>query len=188
MRPGPERLRSPEFQHVSGRASCDFTRALATQRRSVVTDGSTQIRSSKEGLSMAYEARNYDQLLGIEGLSDQLMKNHFTLYQGYVANTNKLADALNQMLKDGKAATLEYAELKRRFGWEFNGMRLHEYYFGNMVKGGKGLDPASGFAQKLAADWGSYDNWQKDFKASGAIRGIGWVALCLDPIANRTCT
>lgn len=136
---------------------------------------------------MAYEARNYEQLLGIEGLSDQLFKNHFTLYQGYVTNTNKLADALNHMLTEGKIAVPEYAELKRRFGWEFNGMRLHEYYFGNMVKGGKGLDPASGLAQKLAADWGSYENWQKDFKASGAIRGIGWVVLCLDPIANRTC-
>jgi Fe-Mn family superoxide dismutase len=90
------------------------------------------------------------------------------------------------MLTEGKIAVPEYAELKRRFGWEFNGMRLHEYYFGNMVKGGKGLDPASGLAQKLAADWGSYDNWQKDFKASGAIRGIGWVVLCLDPVADRT--
>jgi Fe-Mn family superoxide dismutase len=136
---------------------------------------------------MAYETRNYEQLLGIDGLSDQILKNHFTLYQGYVTNTNKLADALGQMLKEGKIAVAEYAELKRRFGWEFNGMRLHEYYFGNMVKGGKGLDLTSGFAQKLAADWGSYDNWQKDFKASGAIRGIGWVVLCLDPIANRTC-
>ncbi len=136
---------------------------------------------------MAYEARNYEQLLGIEGLSDQLLKNHFTLYQGYVTNTNKLADALNQLLKEGKIAVPEYAEMKRRFGWEFNGMRLHEYYFGNMVKGGKGLDPASGLSQKLAADFGSYDNWQKDFKASGAIRGIGWVVLCLDPVANRTC-
>lgn len=135
---------------------------------------------------MAYEARNYEQLLGIEGLSDQLFKNHLTLYQGYVTNTNKLLDALGQMLKEGKTAVAEYAELKRRFGWEFNGMRLHEYYFGNMVKGGKGLDPASGLSQKLAADWGSYDNWQKDFKASGAIRGIGWVVLCLDPVANRT--
>ena len=136
---------------------------------------------------MAYEARNYEQLLGIEGLSDQLCKNHFTLYQGYVTNTNKLADALNQLLKEGKIAVPEYAELKRRFGWEFNGMRLHEYYFGNMVKGGKGLVPASAFAQKLAADWASYENSQKDFKASGAISGLGWVGLCLDPIANRTC-
>jgi len=135
---------------------------------------------------MAYEAKNYDQLLGTEGFSDQLLKNHFTLYQGYVTNTNKLADALSQMLKDGKVGTPEYAELKRRFGWEYNGMRLHEYYFGNMVKKGKALDPASGLHERLTRDFGSYENWQKDFKASGALRGIGWVVLYLDPIVNRT--
>jgi len=135
---------------------------------------------------MAYEAKNYEQLLGTDGFSDQLLKNHFTLYQGYVTNTNKVAEALGHMLKEGKAGTPESAELRRRFGWEYNGMRLHEYYFGNMAKGGKPLDAASGLGGKLAGDFGSYENWLKDFKAAGAMRGIGWVVLYLDPIANRT--
>ena len=73
---------------------------------------------------MAYEPKNFDSLLGTKGLSDQLLKNHFMLYQGYVTNTNKIADALNVMLKEGKTGSQEYAELKRRFGWEFNGMRF----------------------------------------------------------------
>ena len=72
----------------------------------------------------------------MEGFSDTLLKNHFTLYQGYVTNTNKLIEILDQMLKEGKVGIPEFAELKRRFGWEFNGMRLHEYYFENL--GGKG--------------------------------------------------
>ena len=85
---------------------------------------------------MAYTAKDFGRLLGMEGFSETLLKNHFTLYQGYVTNTNKLNDTLGQMSKDGKAGTPEFAELKRRFGWEFNGMRLHEYYFENL--GGKG--------------------------------------------------
>ena len=71
----------------------------------------------------------------MEGFSDTLLQNHFKLYQGYVKNANALVEKLNAMLKEGKTDTPEYAELKRRFGWEFNGMRLHEYYFGNL--GGK---------------------------------------------------
>ena len=74
-----------------------------------------------------YQPKNYDNLIGINGLSEQLLKNHFTLYQGYVANFNKLNDILAAMEKDGKFGTPEYAELNRRFGWEFNGMRLQEY-------------------------------------------------------------
>lgn len=134
---------------------------------------------------MAYEAKNFESLLGTKGFSDQLLKNHFTLYQGYVTNTNKVADTLSAMAKEGKTATPEYAELKRRFGWEFNGMRLHEYYFGNMIKGGKAIDKNTNLYKKIVADFGSYEAWEKDFKATGAMRGIGWVILYYDGTEGR---
>jgi len=134
---------------------------------------------------MAYEVKNYDKLLGTKGFSDQLLKNHFTLYQGYVTNTNKVADAFSAMAREGKTATPEYAELKRRFGWEFNGMRLHEFYFGNIIKGGKEIDKNTNLYKKIVADFGSYDNWEKDFKATGAMRGIGWVILSYDGMEGR---
>lgn len=134
---------------------------------------------------MAYEAKNFESLLGTKGLSDQLLKNHFTLYQGYVTNTNKVSDALLAMAKDGKTATPEYAELKRRFGWEFNGMRLHEYYFENIVKDGKAIDKNTNLYKKIVSEFGSYENWEKDFKATGAMRGIGWVILYYDATEGR---
>ncbi|HNV85555.1 MAG TPA: Fe-Mn family superoxide dismutase [Candidatus Omnitrophota bacterium] len=134
---------------------------------------------------MAYQAKNYESLLGLTGFSDALLKNHFTLYQGYVANTNKVSDLLAAFVKEGKQGTPEYAELKRRFGWEFNGMRLHEYYFGNMTKTASGPVANSALASKIAGDFGSYDDWAKDFKASGSMRGIGWVVLYQDPAAGR---
>src|SRR3974390_719530 len=62
---------------------------------------------------MSFTAKDYNKLLGMEGFSDTLLKNHFTLYQGYVTNTNKVLDTLDQMAKDGKTATPEFAELKR---------------------------------------------------------------------------
>jgi Fe-Mn family superoxide dismutase len=76
----------------------------------------------------------------------------------------------------------EFAELRRRLGWEFNGMRLHEYYFENL--GGNGVVNKDGrLAKKLAEDFGSYDAWEKEFRAVGAMRGIGWAVLYQD-IAN----
>jgi Fe-Mn family superoxide dismutase len=62
---------------------------------------------------MAYTAKNFDSLLGLPGMSDQMLKNHFTLYQGYVTNVNKLED----LSKKVEMGTPEYAELKGRFGW-----------------------------------------------------------------------
>ncbi len=128
---------------------------------------------------MPYAAKEYGKLVGMEGFSETLLKNHFTLYQGYVTNTNKLLDLLGGMLAEGKTATPEYAELKRRLGWEFNGMRLHELYFGNL--GGKGpLSQGSRLHKALAGEFGSYEKWEMDFRGAGAMRGIGWAVLYQD--------
>ena len=133
---------------------------------------------------MAYPAKDYSALIGMHGFSVALLRNHFTLYQGYVTNTNKVLDGLDALLKEGKAATPEYAEMKRRLGWEFDGMRLHEFYFENL--GGEGALPPDGrLAKKLTEDFGSYENWEKDFKATGAMRGIGWAVLYQDSATGR---
>lgn len=131
-----------------------------------------------------YTAKDYSSLIGMEGLSEELLKNHFTLYQGYVTNTNKLLETFDQLRKDDKMGTPEFAEMKRRLGWEFDGMRLHEFYFENL--GGKApIDRNGRLARKLAEDFGSYDAWEKDFRAVGAMRGIGWAALYQDPANGK---
>jgi superoxide dismutase, Fe-Mn family len=101
-----------------------------------------------------------------------------------VTNTNKVMDTLAEMAKGGKIGTPEYGELKRRLGWEFNGMRLHEYYFENL--GGKaGLDKAGKLGKKLAEEFGSYEAWEADFKGTGSMRGIGWAVLYQDPANGK---
>ena len=134
--------------------------------------------------NMAYTAKDYSRLLGMQGFSETLLKNHFTLYQGYVTNTNKLMGTLGQMLKEGKTGTPEFAGLKRRFGWEFNGMRLHEYYFENL--GGKAeLDKGGKLSKKISEDFGSYEAWEKEFKGVGSMRGIGWTVLYQDSTTRK---
>jgi Fe-Mn family superoxide dismutase len=101
-----------------------------------------------------------------------------------VTNTNKVLDSLDQMLRDNKTGMPEYSELKRRLGWEFNGMRLHELYFDNL--GGRSpLNKDGKLAQKLIDNFGSIENWEKDFKATGSMRGIGWCVLYQDTSDGR---
>jgi len=133
---------------------------------------------------MEYLTKDYSRLIGTAGFSETLLTNHFTLYQGYVTNTNKLLSILDQMLKEGKVSTPEFAELKRRLGWEFNGMRLHEYYFDNLG-GNASLDVEGRLGKKLAESFGSIDAWEKDFRATGAMRGIGWAVLYQDSDNGR---
>ena len=142
------------------------------------TRGAKKIKCGK---IMTYEAKNFEHLIGLPGISEVLLKNHFTLYQGYVTNVNKLAEKSGTI----EIGSLEYAELKRRFGWEWNGMYLHELYFGNLTKDFKPLNPESDLYKKITERFGSYENWEKDFRATAAMRGIGWVILAADKTEGR---
>lgn len=122
-----------------------------------------------------YQTQDFKYLLGIEGLSDALLANHFTLYEGYVNNTNKLIGLLDEK----EIGTFEYSELQRRLGWEWNGMRLHELYFENMTKEG-GSEISQELRQKMEKIYGSVENWKKSLRGVGLMRGIGWAVLVYD--------
>lgn len=124
----------------------------------------------------AYTAKDYSNLVGMPGFSDELLQIHFKLYEGYVKNATNLSVQLKSMNPN----SYEYGALKRRFGWEFDGMRLHELYFGNLG-GKKSIDSKSLLYQALSAEYGSFDQWKQDFIATGSIRGIGWALLYYDP-------
>lgn len=129
---------------------------------------------------MAYFKKDYSKLKGIPGFSDEALDLHFNLYEGYVNNTNAALENIDQMRKNGEAASLEYTELKRRLGWEFNGMLLHEYYFSGLGGNGKIAKDSSLYAS-LEKNFGSFEEWQNDFEATAKMRGIGWAALYRDP-------
>lgn len=130
-----------------------------------------------------YTPKDFKHLLGLAGLSDTLLTNHFTLYEGYVKNTNTLIN----LLETKEIGTPEFAELQRRLGWEWNGMRLHELYFENMTT--ETVKPAeSAIEKKITEIYGSYDNWKKNFIGVGTMRGIGWVVLYQDPVNNELFT
>ena len=129
-----------------------------------------------------YEKKDFKPLLGVSGFSDTLFENHFKLYEGYVANVNTFAEKLAH----AQVGTPEYAEEKRRFGWEWNGMRLHELYFENITKNtDTALSQESPLYKKIVSDFGSYEAWESDFKGTGALRGIGWAALYYDRRGKR---
>ena len=131
-----------------------------------------------------YIAQDYSRLIGMPQFSDQLLQMHFKLYEGYVKNANELLQRLQSLNKEGKGSSYEYGALKRRFGWEYDGMRLHELYFGNL--GGSGVAmKKSPFYTELSTQFGSFDAWKRDFIATGSMRGIGWAILYYDKIQGR---
>src|SRR5438093_12287119 len=134
--------------------------------------------------TMDYTPKQFN-LSGLQGISDKTLEMHFKLYEGYVKSVNELNEKTAEMLKDGRVDQDEfpaYSELTRRLGFEYNGMVLHEYYFGNLQKQGAGIPAsASGFIRAAEPSFGSYDLWKTDFVGIGKMRGVGWAICYQDP-------
>lgn len=136
------------------------------------------------GTSTTYTAKTFD-LTDLTGISNETLAMHFKLYEGYVTNTNVLNQRIADLIGSGTldpTQSAAFSELKRRFGFEYNGMVLHEYYFENMQKHGTG-DPSTGdqFVNAATDSFGDYDVWKADFVNTGKMRGVGWAAVYQDP-------
>lgn len=130
---------------------------------------------------MTYEAKTHLKPEGLNGISENQVTQHWKLYEGYVANSNGLLAELQALRAEGKGATPLYADRRRRFGFEVNGMVLHEYYFGNLKAGAAEPAEAAPLRKALSEQFGSFEAWKEDFAKAGASRSIGWAILYLDP-------
>lgn len=136
----------------------------------------------------SYRPKEFN-LSGLNGISDRTLEMHFGLYEGYVKETNRLVDQISQFLEDGRVDEEEmpaYSELKRRMGFEYNGMVLHEHYFANLKRGGGGAPGRdSSLLKAIGLTFGDYEIWKTDFVSVGKMRGVGWAICYQDPATGR---
>jgi superoxide dismutase, Fe-Mn family len=135
-----------------------------------------------------YQAKSFDHLRGLAGISDGQLAEHLELYAGYVKQVNGLTKELAEMHNEKQASGKDFglAEGTRRLAYEYDGMVLHEEYFANLKPGGapRPSDRQPG-GRALAQAYGSIDHWQENFKTLGGMRGVGWVILFQDPLTGR---
>ena len=119
----------------------------------------------------------------LDGLSErQLKEHHDVLYAGYVKKVNEIEEKLKNVdISTANATYSDLRELKMEETFAVNGVKLHEGYFDNMNKVDKpGLSILNGKVGKLIErDFGSYEAWEKEFKAMG-LCARGWVVLGYD--------
>ncbi len=137
-------------------------------------------------LYMTYTAKQFN-LPALSGLSEKQIKVHLALYEGYVKNVNLIMETLKGYAAYGDKASdgdkLAIAELRRRFAFEFDGMRMHEYYFAQF-EGEKGGSPESPLAKAAAEKYGSGEKFLAHIREVAGTRGIGWVVVYYDPMGK----
>jgi len=121
----------------------------------------------------------------LSGISAKTIEEHLKLYKGYVTNTNLIFNKLAELKSDPEKNAYVLAELQRRLGFEFGGMRNHEYYFSSLSGGKKEINKDGELYKKITEDWGSFENFLAHFKFVALTRGIGWSMLYFDKISNK---
>lgn len=125
-----------------------------------------------------FEAKEFDSINGVEGLSEKLMTEHYKLYEGYVKKANEIAEKLKTVdLTTANATQSDLRALKMGFSFAVGGIKSHEIYFDNLS--GKGGQPEGWLGSQIEKHFGSFENWQADMKATG-IAARGWVWLAFD--------
>jgi Fe-Mn family superoxide dismutase len=133
---------------------------------------------------MEYQEKKFN-LPELKGISIKNIEEHLKLYAGYVKNTNLILSKIAELSKDETANAYVLGELQRRFGFEFNGMRNHEYYFKSLEGGFKAMSDKSKLKIAIEKEWGSVNAWLTRFKSVAMTRGIGWAVLYYDNLENR---
>lgn len=134
---------------------------------------------------MQYTTKQFN-LPALGGLSEKQIKVHLALYEGYVKSTNLIMENLASV----RAGALELdpyivSELRRRFAFEFDGMRMHEYYFAQFEGSQTSLTTDSALGKAVAEKYGER-GLEAHIREVAATRGIGWVVVYSDPVANSS--
>ncbi len=133
---------------------------------------------------MSFVERKFE-LGTLDGISEKTITEHLKLYAGYVKHANLIIEKIAELGADAEKNSYLIGELQRRFGFEFDGMRNHEYYFEQLEGGASDIRDDGKLAQAIIAEWGSLDAALARFKALAMTRGIGWAIMYYDPETKR---
>jgi len=128
---------------------------------------------------MNYEEKKF-QIDRLNGISEKQIEEHLKLYSGYVKHTNLITEKIAELSQDKEKNSYAIAEITRRLGFEFNGMRMHEYYFEQLEEGSKNLNENSLFANFIKEKYADFDSALLKIKNAIKLRGIGWVVVYYD--------
>ncbi len=133
---------------------------------------------------MEYIARKFS-LPELKGLSEKQIAVHLALYEGYVKHVNLIREKIASLKEGNEDNSYLINELRRRFAFEFDGMRMHEYYFEQFEGGAHQQTSGSPLSNAAEEKYGSWDAFIEHVKEVAGTRGIGWVVVYYDP-SGRT--
>ena len=114
-------------------------------------------------------------------ISPDNFQNHLELYQNYIKGFNQSNVKLDTVNKsEANGGHSEFRSLKIDETYNMNGVYLHELYFANIGDNASNIQMDSLSFMRLTRDFGSFDEWQKDFLACCNASQNGWAITYLN--------
>lgn len=110
-----------------------------------------------------------------ESLSSKTKEAHTELYKAYIETLNNLSAQLDNYSKEGNSNHSDWRSAKIDESYNLNATWLHELYFANCFDPNSEIFMDSQSFMKLQRDWGTFEDWQKDFLSTGLSSREGWV-------------
>jgi Fe-Mn family superoxide dismutase len=129
-----------------------------------------------ESLNEALVAQTKTYSIPTEALSQANKKNHYELYEQYVKDFNRISaelDAVSRANASGNHSL--FRSLKIDETYNLNAVYLHELYFANIGDLQSEITMDTLAYMRLERDFGSFDDWQRDFLACASASRCGWV-------------
>ena len=137
--------------------------------------------------TMTYEPVLFD-IPELDGISKESIDMHLGLYAGYVKHVNLIREKIAAYSADTDNNGYAIAEMQRRLGFEFGGMRNHEYYFTQFEGGAKEI-PEGDFKALAEKQFGTTDDFTAHVRNIAMTRGVGWAMVYIDRQTNQlVCT
>lgn len=131
---------------------------------------------TKVNESYVAEPKLYKQVS--EFVSQKTKDAHNSLYKSYIETLNNVSAKLDSVDRgEANSKHNNYRSLKLDESYNLNAVWLHELYLANCFDPHSEITMDSKAYMRLERDWGTFDNFQKDFIACAIACGNGW-AVC----------
>ncbi len=116
-------------------------------------------------------------VLGLKGISERTITEHYKLYEGYVKKANETREKLAKIdAGQGNTTYSEVRALKRGESFALNGVKLHELYFSQLGGSGKVI---GALLKAIEQQYGTYNRFLTEFTGA-ALSARGWAILAYD--------
>jgi Fe-Mn family superoxide dismutase len=154
---------------------------ISDKVKAIIQKSLVEEKQEFNSLDEAYVAQKKIFKINTDFLSNANIQNHLSLYEKYVNDFNKISAELDSLDKTNLSENHSvYRSTKSDEIFNMNAAYLHELFFANIADPASQIRMDSLSYMRIARDFGTFDDWQRDFMSCALSSRCGWAVTYLN--------